>query len=321
MRRNSAAAIFVALTALVPHAASAQGQTPLRLVVPFSAGGGTDVLARLIAAELTGRIKQNVVVVNQTGANGFIATQAVHNAPPDGNTLLVANVNQVIFPAVKRDLPFHVIDGFEPVTMLAAGPLVISASPKFPHKTVPELIAAAKKEPGKISYASSGGIGNISHLAGELLNTLAQIQMVHVPYRGGAPAITDVIAGVVPFTIATIASALPYYELKHLIPIAQTPKKRMSISSNIPTIAEQTGLDYDLTFWVGFIAPPKTPADRVAYLQKEIAAAAATPKVQEAIKVQGFEPRPSTSVEFTRQMRSEMKQWVDVAKAANVVPE
>ena len=256
-------------------------------LVPYPAGSGSDIIARLIGAELAPRIGQQVIIVNQAGASGFIATQAVNNAEPDGNTLLLTTTNHVLIPTTKRDVPFDVVEGFEPVILLCTGPLVIAANPKFPHKTVSELIDAAKKAPGTINYASAG-IGSAPHLAGELLSSMAGIKMVHVPYRGGAPAMTDVIAGVVPFYFSTIASALPYFESNQAFAMALTSKNRPNFAKNIPTIAEQTKLDYDVQYWYGIMAPPKTPAERIKKLHAELAQIAASPKVQEFVKPPGL---------------------------------
>ena len=315
-RRLFAAAVL--LTSLWP--ATAFSQAPLRLVVPYPAGSGSDIIARLIGAELAPRIGQQVIIVNQAGASGFIATQAVNNAEPDGNTLLLTTTNHVLIPTTKRDVPFDVVEGFEPVILLCTGPLVIAANPKFPHKTVSELIDAAKKAPGTINYASAG-IGSAPHLAGELLSSMAGIKMVHVPYRGGAPAMTDVIAGVVPFYFSTIASALPYFESNQAFAMALTSKNRPNFAKNIPTIAEQTKLDYDVQYWYGIMAPPKTPAERIKKLHAELAQIAASPKVQEFVNRQGFEVQPNTPAEFKRYLQAEVKLWIETARAANVKPE
>jgi tripartite-type tricarboxylate transporter receptor subunit TctC len=298
----------------------ASAEQPLRLIVPYPAGSGSDVIARMIAAELTPRLGQQVIVINQSGASGFIATQAVHAADPDGNTLLLTSTNHVLIPAVRRDVPFDVVTGFEPVMLLCTGPLVIAVNPQFPYKTVPELIAAAKKAPGTINYASAG-TGSAPHLAAELLSTMAGIKLVQIPYRGGAPAITDVVAGVVPFYFSTIASALPFFESKLAIAMALTSKKRPSFIKDIPTIAEQTGLDYDVEYWYGFLAPPKTPPERIKKLHTELAAIANTPKIREFINRQGFEVKPNTTEEFKAYIKSEAKLWLETAAAANVKPE
>lgn len=314
-------AVWSAICVLSSLQAQAQTKPPLRIIVPFSAGGGTDLVGRYIANELSARINQPVLIINQVGANGYLGVQAVHNAPPDGNTLLLTTTNQAIYPAVRREMPFHVIDGFEPVMLVCTGPLILVARPQFPHKTMPELIEAARKNPGSIKYGSAGGVGNNTHLAMELLSIQAKIKMLHIPYRGSAPAIVDVLAGQIDFALSSVSGALQYFESKHLFALSQTHKTRASVAKEIPTIAEQTGLDYDVTHWYGFLAPPKTPADRVAHLNKELAAIVSMPKTQEFIRIQGFDPRPGTPEEFTRFLRSEMKLWVDVAKAANVAPE
>lgn len=312
--------IAAAAALLVTFCSSVFAQAPLRIIVPYPAGSGSDVIARLVAAELGPRINQQVIIVNQSGAAGFIATQQVHNADPDGNTLLLTTTNHVLIPATKRDVPFDIVTGFEPVMLLCKGPLVIAVNPKFPHKTVPDLINAAKKAPGTINYASAG-TGSAPHLATELLSAMSGIKLVHVPYRGGAPAMTDVISGIVPFYFSTIASALPYFEGKQAFAMAQTSKTRASFAKDIPTIAEQTKLDYDVQYWYGFMAPPKTPADRIRKLNQELLAIANIPKVREMINRQGFGIESNTPEEFKKYLQAEAKLWLDTAKVAGVKPE
>ncbi len=300
---------------------AAAQQQPLRIIVPFSAGSGSDVVARLVGNELTARLGgQPVVIVNQAGSSGIVATQTVQNAEPDGNTILLATTNHVLLPSSHASLPFNVIDDFAPVVQISTGPLVIAANTDFPAKTVPQMIALAKAKPGSINYATPG-VGTVPHLAVELLNNMTGIKMVAVPYRGGTQAITDVVAGVVSFYLGTFASVLPAFESKKAFAMAITSKTRPSFIKDIPTIAEQGVPEYNVEYWYGFVAPAKTPPARVAQLRDAIAAVVNLPKVRDAFILQGFEPKVTNPEAFGAYLRSELKLWSEVAKAAGIKPQ
>lgn len=295
-------------------------QAPLRIVVPFLAGSGSDVVARLIGAELAPRLGQSVVIINQAGGSGVIATQMVQRAGADGNTLLFVTTNHVILPATQRDLPFNVVEDFAPMLQVSAGPLVIAANSNLSARTVPELIALAKAKPGTINYATPG-IGTVPHLAIELLSSLAGIKMVAIHYRGGPQAMTDVISGVVSFYLGTFASVLPYFDSGRAFPMAITSERRPSFIKDIPTIVEQGLSNFSVEYWYGFIAPLKTPSARIRQLQTEITLIVNSPKVREALIRQGFEIRTTTEDEFRDYLRAEVKRWAEVASAAGIKPE
>lgn len=300
--------------------AQSLSQPTLRIVVPFSAGSGSDVVARLVGTELAPRLGQSVVVVNQAGGSGVIATQMVQRAEPDGNTLLLTTTNHVLLPATRRDLPFDVVEDFAPVLQVSAGPLVIAANVNFPAKTVPELIALAKAKPGTINYATPG-TGTVPHLTIELLGNMAGIKMVAIPYRGGPQAMTDVISGGVSFTLGTFASVLPYFDSGRAFPMAITSERRPSFIKDIPTIAEQGVPKFSVEYWYGFVAPLKTSPERIKQLQTEISAVVNSPKVREILIRQGFEARTTTSEAFKDYLRSEVKRWSEVANLAGIKPE
>lgn len=318
MRRTGQFLLLVASAILIPL--GAQAQQPLKIVVPFTAGSGSDVVARLVGNELSGRINQPVVIVNQTGGSGIVATQGVQNAEPDGNTLLLTTTNHVLLPATMRSLPFDVIEDFAPVLQISTGPLVIAANADFPAKTIPDLIALAKAKPGTINYATPG-VGTVPHLAIELFGHMTGAKMVAVPYRGGSQAITDVVAGVVSFYPGTFASVIPALESKKAFALAITSRTRPSFIKDVPTIAEQGVSDYNVEYWYGFVAPAKTPPARVRQLRDEIAAIVNSPKVRDALMQQGFEPKATSSSEFGAYLRSELKLWSQVAASAGIKPQ
>ncbi|UOK73312.1 Bug family tripartite tricarboxylate transporter substrate binding protein [Ancylobacter polymorphus] len=317
--RRIIAGAFFAGAVLASGAANAQA--PLRFIVPFGVGGSADVLARFVAAELSPRINQTVVVVNQPGASGLVGTMATFNSPPDGNTILLAGSNHPILAATKKNLAFDVVKDFQPVVVMAHGPLVFSANPNAPFKTLPEMIAYAKANPGGLKYATAGEVGSVPHLAAELLGNEAKVSMKAVPYPSGGAAALDVMAGVVPMGVSALTSVLPYYETNKLVAIAQTPKTRSPLAPNIPTVHELTGLDYDLTYWVGVLAPRGTPDTRVAQLNKEINEILRSEKGRTFFMAQGFEPAPGTSAEFASFLAKERKLWVQIGKMANIQPQ
>jgi tripartite-type tricarboxylate transporter receptor subunit TctC len=321
MARFARRSLLLAALWISPASVVAQTmQTPLRIIVPFLPGSGSDVVARLIGAELAPRIGQPVIIVNQAGGSGFIATQAVQNSAPDGNTLLLTTTNHVLLPATQKNLTFDVVEDFEPVLQICSGPLVIAANMDFPAKTIPELIALAKAKPGTINYATPGP-GTVPHLAVELFGNMTGAKMVAIPYRGGPQAMNDVVSGAISFYLGTFASVLPFFEGKLAFPLAITSKDRPSFVKDIPTIAESGVPDYNVEYWYGFIAPLKTRPERIRQLQKEIATIVNEPKARDLLVLQGFDPKPSTSDAFKTYLREEVKRWAGVATAANIKAE
>ncbi|TCT06224.1 tripartite tricarboxylate transporter substrate binding protein [Aquabacter spiritensis] len=319
-RGARAALAGLLLSAVALGGALAQSGAPLRIIVPFPPGSGTDIVARLIAGELQPKLNQTVVVLNQAGGGGISATLATAKADPDGNTIFLTTSAHAILPKVKKDLPFDIVKDFAPVMLVCAGPLVLTVAAEFPAKDLKEMIALAKAKPGQIDYASSG-IGTAPHLAMELLNAKAGIKMTHVPYRGGAPAIADVAAGNVPMYFGAPSSGLPFISAGKVRAIAVSSAKRAAFMPNVPTVQEQGIAEFDVELWYGILAPAKTPPARIAQLQKDISEILAKPSVRETMLGLGFEPRPSSSAAFAAYLDKEVKLWGEVADLAGMKPE
>lgn len=310
----------IALSFLMTGNVLAQMGPPLRIIVPFPSGSGTDVVARLLAGELQPKLNQPVVVINQAGGGGIAATTATSRAEPDGNTIFLTTSAHAILPKVKKDLPFDIINDFAPVMLVCAGPLVLTVAAEFPAKNLQEMIALAKAKPAQINYASSG-IATAPHLAMEYLNAKVGIQLVHIPYRGGAPAIADVASGNVPMYFGAPSSGLPFIASGKVRAIALSSATRPSFMPNIPTVQEQGIADFNVELWYGILAPAKTPKARIAQLQKAVTEILAMPNVRETMLNLGFEPRPSTSEEFATYLKNEVKLWGEVADIAGMKPE
>lgn len=303
-------------------AAPAQSQIsyptqPIKLLVPFPAGSGTDVVARLISRDLSQTLGQPVIVENQAGGGGLIATQSTARAAPDGHTLFLTTSAHAILPSLQSKLQFDVVDDFEAVSLVCAGPLVLTAHPSFPAKSISELISLAKSKPGQINYASSG-TGTAPHLAVELLKSMTGIDIVHIPYRGGSPAMNDVVAGVVPLYFAAPSTAIPHVQSGAVRALGISTDKRPDFIKDIPTIAEQGVPGYNTELWYGLLAPRNTPPEIVQKLNTEIAKILQKPEVRNVLLGLGFEPKNLTPAEFRDYIRAEVKRWAAVATAANL---
>jgi len=318
--RRFRAAFAAAALGLAALAAQAQDwpARPLRLVVPFAPGGVTDTSARVVAERLGARLGQAVVVENRAGASGNIGTQQVAQSPPDGYTLLLGfDGTMVINPWVFAKIPFDTLRDFEPVTKLGDATLILAAHPSLAANDVRELIALAKEKPGTLAYGTSG-TGGTPHLAGEMLNQRAGIALVHVPYKGGGPAITDAVGGQIPLVFTAIAGAQQYVKSGRLKALGVPSAKRSAALPDAKTFLE-AGLDgFVVDSWVGVLAPAKTPRPIVERLQRETAAALAEPEVRERYAVLGIEPVGNTSAEFAAQIRADLARWEKVVKQANV---
>ena len=299
--------------------AGAQGYPakPIRLVSPFPAGGGTDAIARLAAQALSEQMGQQVLVDNRGGAGGRIAMELVAKSPPDGYTLIMANVGPfAITPASGIELRFHPVKDFQPVSLLATADYILTVHPSLPVRTVKDLLALARAKPGALNYASSGNISG-PHLSGELLNLLGKVKITHVPYKGNAPAAIALLSGEAAIMFGR-GSVLPYIEAGKLRAIATTAAKRSS--PQLPTIAE-TLPGYEILQWYGILAPASTPREVVARLNKEIAIALAKPKIVQAYAAAGVEPAPGTPEAFGALMKTETARYAKLIKAAGIRPE
>ena len=312
-------ALLLSLGAALPAAAQWPAK-PIRIIVSYPPGGGADITARLLAPRLTDALKQQVVVENRGGAGGAIGGDAAAKAAPDGYTFLLDAANHAVNPSLQPKMPFDTLKDLTPVSLLVQVPNVLVVTPSFPPNSVKELIALVKSKPGAISFASSGN-GSAQHLAAELFKSQAGLFMVHIPYRGGAPAIVDVIAGQIPMFFGNLASALPHVKSGKVKALATTGRTRSPATPNLPTIAESGLPGYEVYEWNAFFAPAGTPVDIIDRVQRETARALATPEVRERLASLGAEPVGGTPAELEKFRRTEMEKWAAIIKRAGIKPE
>lgn len=290
---------------------------PIRLIVPVSAGGGTDIVARYIGQQLTQGWGQNVVVDNRAGAGGSIGASIVAESEPDGHTILLGSIGHITFtPALFRKLPYDP-QGFTPITLAAQQPFVLAAHASFPPKSVRELIELAKSQPGKVNYGS-GGNGGASHLGIELLQMLAGISMVHVPYKGTGPGMTALVSGEIPMLLVGVATVLPHVKRGSIRPLAVSGTRRSQALPNVPTIAEAGVPDYAFDVWYGMLFPPKTPAAIVNKANAAIVAMLKSAATAKRFASLGLEPLHSTPQEFAALIAREIPRWRKVVAAAKI---
>jgi len=315
-------ALLTAVAVLASTACPAQKypDRPVRVLVPFPAAGGTDILARLFLQKVSERLGANFVIDNRAGAGGTIGTEIVAKAPPDGYTILVCSSSHTINPSVYRKLGYDPIRDFAPVTMLASGPGLLVVHPSVPARNVKELIAFAKSKPGQLIYASAGN-GTPPHLAAELFKSMAGIDMVHIPYKGNVPAFVDLISGAVQVSFPTITSGLPQVRAGKLRGLGVTSKERSSVMPEVPTIAESGLPGYESTTWYGMLAPAGTPATIVQTLHDQMVAVLKLEDIRERLLVQGLEPVGNTPAEFSSIIASELTKWRKVVAAAGMKAE
>lgn len=314
------------LTGLLPLAAGAQGAwpgKPVRIVVPFAAGGTTDILARALAPELQRAFGQPFVVDNKPGAGGNSGAAEVAKAPGDGTTLLMGTVGtHAINPALYPKMPYDHVKDFVPVTLVAGVPNVLVMNPGSAQRlgvnSVADLVKALKANPGRLNMASSGN-GTSIHLAGELFKTMTGSFMVHIPYRGSGPALIDLMGGNMDVMFDNLPSAMPHIKSGKLKALAVTSAVRSQALPDLPTVAEAGGpalKGYEASSWFGLLAPAGTPAEVVARLQQETAKALATPALKERLQAQGAIPSGMTPAEFARFIDAETRKWAGVVKAS-----
>lgn len=315
---------FLIATALL-GAGVAQAQQnypvrPIRLVVPSSPGGGTDITARIIAPKLGEYLGQQVVVENRPGAGTMIGGEVVARAAPDGYTLLMGISTLAINPAMYRKVPYDALKDFAPISQVVALPNVLVTHPSLPVKTVRELIAFAKPRPGQINFASAG-VGTNPHLSMELFLSMTGVKMIHVPYKGSGQGVIDLIAGHVTVMTPSILTALGYVKDRRLRALGVTSAKRAGGAPDIPTIAEAGVPGYEAVQWFGVLAPAGTPRDIVSRLHKEIVRTVQTPDIRQKLVNDGADPVGSLPEEFAAFIRSETAKWAKVAKAIGLKPE
>lgn len=311
-----AAGLLVATTAPSAHAqVAAYPNKAVRVIVPYPPGGPTDIVARVVFQQLSESTGQQFIIDNRGGAGGNIGAEAVARAPADGYTLLVATTAHAINMSLFKSISYDVVKDFAPVTLLTQGPLVLVATPSFAANNVRELIALAKAKPDTLNFASSGN-GQSTHLSGELFNSMAGIKMTHVPYKGSAPALTDVVAGQLPLMFDTMLSAMPFVKSGKLKALAVTSPQRSPAAPEIPTIAESGLPGYSVFAWNGLLAPAGTPPAVIAKLSEELKKAMALPVVKDKFSAQGFSASWDTPDQFGVFLKAEVDKWTKTVKAS-----
>jgi tripartite-type tricarboxylate transporter receptor subunit TctC len=315
-----AAILLAAVLALTNPAARAQGypSRAITLIIPFAAGGSNDVVGRAIGKKLTEAWGQPVVIDNRAGAGGLIGTEAVARAAPDGYTLLLVSPTFTIGPAVRKHLPFDTVRDFTPVAFIGRSPLLVAASNKLPAQSAKELFALARSEPGQITYASAG-IGSINQISTELIARSAGVKLIHVPYKGGAPAVNDLAGSHVDVFVSSLPQVLPLAKSGQVKALAVTGSKRTALLPDVPTLGESgvSGAERLGTWW-GVAGPAGLPSDIVNALNAEIGKMLASPELTTFLANEGAEAEAMTPKQFADMMRAETERWIKVAREANI---
>lgn len=310
-------AVSAALT-LAGACASAQTfpTKPVRLIVPFAPGGGTDIVARALAIKLGEALGQTVIVDNRAGAGGTVGSEAAAKAPPDGYTLgMATSSTHGVAPSLYPKLGYHPARDFAPVTLVASTPFLLSVHPSLPVRTVQDVISLARKRPGELNYASAGN-GSSNHLTVEMFNMMAGVRMVHIPYKGSGPALVDLMAGQVHLMINDLSSSIGYVRSDKIRAIAVTSLARNPAVPDVPTIDESGLKGYDATAWYGLLAPKGTPEPIVRRLYDETLRAIADPGLRKHLRSRGLEPVGNTPAEFRSFIEAEVAKWARVVKAS-----
>jgi tripartite-type tricarboxylate transporter receptor subunit TctC len=290
---------------------------PIRIVVPYPPGGANDVISRVIAEGLTRSLRQQTNIDNRGGAGGMIGTQLVAEAPPDGHTLLFTSAAHAINPAIYKTVPYDSVSSFEMLTQVAEGSFVLLMHPAIPAQSIKDLVALAKRRPGQLIFASAG-IGNATHLAGELFRLQTGTDLVHVPYKGGGPVLIDLLSGQVSMYFGTLTAGLPYINAKRLKPMAVTAKTRSSLLPNVPTIAESGYKDYEVAAWWLMMAPKGTSPGIVTIINQEIVRHLKSKDSRDTLQKQGVEPVGSTPQQANAFLQKEISKWREVVRQAGV---
>jgi len=308
--------LSVILTTVVqPSLAQSWPVKPVRIIVPFPPGGGLDLFARLVAAQMQDRLGQQIMVENRSGASGMIGAESVAKAAPDGYTVLFSTAAEIaINQSLYRNMPYDPIRDFAPASYASHAALLFSVHPSIPALSVRQMIELAKQKPGELTYASAG-TGSVHHLAGELLKTIAGLNIIHVPYKGAGPAVIDMVGGQVSMGFSALPSSLPHARSGKLRPLAVTSRKRSDAAPDIATFVELGFRQIDIVSWYGVLAPSRTSADIVIRLSTEVNAAASRPEIKAKLLQQGIDVIGTTPDEFGRFIQSE------VARYANIIRE
>jgi tripartite-type tricarboxylate transporter receptor subunit TctC len=314
---------FLLLSAAIPSALAAQPAEqwpirPVRVVVPFVAGGGVDTVSRITAGRLGPGLRQQIIVDNRSGGRAVIGVEIVSKAAPDGYTFLIVSESLTIMPFIERSLPFDARKSFTPVSLLATQPLVLAVHPSVPAQSLKEFIALAKAKPGALSYGS-GGLGQ--HLAGEVLKKAGGFDMTHIPYKGGAQAVIDLVGGQVHAGLIGQSPLLPLIRSGKVRVLAVTSRSRSAALPNVPTAAEAGIPGVDLSQWVFMLAPAKTSKEIVARLNAELAKVLVQPETREKMESAGYEAAPSTAQQLDTMMNQALERWGKLIPALNIQPE
>jgi tripartite-type tricarboxylate transporter receptor subunit TctC len=301
-------------------AASASGaqdypSRPIKIIVPFAVGGGADIIARLVGQKLGDSLGQPVVVENKAGAGGNIGAELVAKAPPDGHTLLMASSALVINPSLYAKVPYDAVKDFKPITQPALLPNILVVHPSVPARTVPELVAHAKARAGQLSYASAGA-GTGTHLAGELFKLQTGVDMVHVPYKGGGAVINDLLSGQVGLTFATLPSVIQFVNDGRLRALAMTTHTRWPGLPDVPTLQQAGVRDFEISTWIGLLAPARTPDEIVNKLNREVVRIVQLPEIRERFAALGMVPVGDTPAQFAEHIRRELPKYEKLVKAS-----
>jgi tripartite-type tricarboxylate transporter receptor subunit TctC len=313
-------AVLLALALAPPASAQHFPSRPVRLIVPYPPGGANDTVARILAPRLNELLGQTLVIDNRAGGNTIIGSELAAKAAPDGHTLLMVAAGHAINPGLYPKLPYDTARDFAAVALIGDGAYVLVANPALGAATVPELIALARGKPGQIAYASSS-IGNFTHLAAELFSSLANIRMLHVPYKGGGPAMLDLLGGRVSIFFSTIAVARPHIQSGRIKALGVTTPRRSVALHDVPTIAEAGLPGYAASGWYGFVAPAKTPKSAIDILNRAVNAALQPPDIQEKLAAVGVEAAPATASQFDELIKNDIVKWAKVVKPLKISPE
>jgi tripartite-type tricarboxylate transporter receptor subunit TctC len=314
-------ALALILAAFAASSALAQAPFPSRtvtMIVGFAPGGGTDIASRIIAKKLSENLGQSVVVENRAGAGGNIATELVARSAPDGYTLLLASVGSLsVAPHLVAKLPYDPVRDLAPITMAVMFPNVLVVHPSVQAQTLADFVRLARAKPGTINYGSSG-IGGAGHLAGELFRMMAKVDIVHVPYKGGGPAVTDLLAGQIGAVFATPASAGPHVKAGKLRALAVTGAARSPSMPEVPTVAESGYAGYEATNWYAYVVAAKTPKDILERWNRELVKVLTTPEIKDQLLEHGLEPQPGTSQALAKHIEAELATWGRVVRTAGI---
>jgi tripartite-type tricarboxylate transporter receptor subunit TctC len=321
-RRAKLKSALVLLAACVAAPVVAQAQTwpakPIKLIVPFAPGGNTDIAARLIATGLSGPLGQQILVENHAGAGGTIGTDLVAKAAPDGYTLLLGHIGALtINPAIYEKLPYDTLKDFEPIGLSVVTPLVLVSAPSNGIHSVRELVAKAKAEPGKLTFATAGS-GSAAHMAAELFNQTAGIKTTHIPFKGAGPSTTSLVSGDVTFSFNGLAPAQPFVKAGKLLALAVSSKTPSPLYPGVPTMQEAGVPGFEMYDWNGIMAPKGTPKVIIDRFNAELVKFLNLPETRTKLAQMGFEGRPGTPAQFDTWIRSELVKWNRAAKAANI---